>query len=75
MNFREALSIELLRCCRDRGLSLPALAKAADVPISTLKNIVSGQSANPGILTLAALCRGLGVDLAEFISAAEKAAD
>lgn len=75
MNFREALSIELLRRCRDRGLSLPALAKAADVPISTLKNIVSGQSANPGILTLAALCQGLEVDLAEFIAAAENSAD
>lgn len=72
MNFREAISIELLRRCRDCGLSLPALAKAADVPISTLKNIISGQSVNPGILTLAALCRGLDTDLAEFIAAAEK---
>lgn len=74
MDFRTAISIELLRHCRDRGLSLPALAKAAEVPLSTLKNIVAGNSANPGILTLAALCDGLGVDLAEFIAAAEKTA-
>lgn len=74
MDFREALSIELLRGCRLRGLSLPALAKAADVPLSTLKNIVGGNSANPGILTLAALCRGLQIDLAEFVAAAEKTA-
>lgn len=74
MEFRDAISIELLRGCRDRGLSLPALARVAGVPLSTLKNIVGGNSANPGILTLAALCDGLGVDLAEFIAAAEKTA-
>lgn len=75
MDFREAISIELLRHCRDKGLSLPALGKAADVPLSTLKNIVAGNSANPGILTLAALCDGLDVDLAEFIATAERTAD
>lgn len=71
MNFRQALSMELLRRCHDRGLSLPGLAEAAEVPLSTLKNIISGQSANPGVLTLAALCRGLDIELAELIGAAE----
>ncbi len=75
MDFREAISIELLRRCRTCGLTLPGLAKKAQVPLSTLKNIVSGQSVNPGVLTLAALCEGLDTDLADFIAAAEQAAN
>lgn len=71
MDFRQAISIELLRRCHDLGFSLPDLAKAANVPLSTLKNIIAGNSVNPGVLTLAALCQGLGISLADFIAAAE----
>lgn len=71
MNFREAISRELLASCREQGLSLAQLAELSDVPISTLKNIIAGQSRNPGILTLSALCDGLGITLADLISRAE----
>ncbi len=71
MDFREALSRELLARCREQGLTLSQLAEKSDVPLSTLKNIIAGQSRNPGILTLGALCRGLNITLADFISRAE----
>lgn len=74
MEFRQALSLELLRRCRAQGLTLPGLAEAAKVPLSTLKNITSGVSANPGILTLAALCAGLDMELSQLIAAAERTA-
>ncbi len=75
MDFREALSRELLALCRERKMSLGQLAQAAGVPLSTLKNIIAGQSRNPGILTLAALCRGLGVSPAELIARAQALAE
>lgn len=72
MDFREAISRELLARCREQGLTLGRLAEASNVPLSTLKNIIAGQSRNPGILTLAALCRGLDITLADLISRAER---
>lgn len=71
MEFREAISRELLAHCRKQGLTLGRLAEISNVPLSTLKNIIAGQSRNPGILTLRALCNGLGITLADFISRAE----
>lgn len=68
---RRAIGLELLERCREQGLTPGQLAVQADVPVSTLKNILDGHSRNPGILTLHALCGGLGVSLAEFVAAAE----
>lgn len=71
---RLAIGIELLVRCHDLGLTPGQLAARADVPLSTLKNILDGHSRNPGVLTLHALCGGLGVPLAEFIAAAQRRA-
>lgn len=74
MDFRLALSLELLEQCRQRSLTLGQLSAKADVPVSTLKNIINGQSRNPGILTLRALCGGLEISLADFIAELEETA-
>ena len=71
---RLAIGLELLDCCRALGLTPGQLAARADVPLSTLKNILDGHSRNPGILTLHALCGGLEVPMAELIAAAEQRA-
>lgn len=71
---RLAIGLELLDRCRALGLTPGQLAARADVPLSTLKNILDGHSRNPGILTLHALCGGLEVPLAELIAAAEQRA-
>ncbi len=75
MDFRLALSMHLLELSRQRSLTLGQLAANAGVPVSTLKNIINGQSRNPGVLTLGALCAGLGVDLSEFVAEIEKMTD
>ncbi len=62
----QAVAYRILELCRDRDLTLPGLAKEAGVPVSTIKNILSGASVNPGIVTISKLCQGLGVDLAAF---------
>lgn len=37
-------------------------------PPTTLKNIIHGNTVNPGIVTFAKLCDGLGITLNEFFS-------
>ena len=50
----------------ENDMSINQLAKASGVPASTIKNITQGKSKNPGIETVAKLCKALGVTLAEF---------
>ncbi len=70
VNFRRAISRELLRHCSRQGLTSGHLAQRADMPLSTLNNVLHGGNANTGILTLLTICKGLGVDLDEVISVA-----
>ncbi|MBQ2887675.1 MAG: helix-turn-helix transcriptional regulator [Firmicutes bacterium] len=72
MDFRLAINMEILSLCQERNLTITQLAEISGVPISTVKNILSGQSHNPGILTLLALCDGLQIELADFITAAQQ---
>lgn len=66
MSAREAVAQRILWFCHERGLSVNALARLSAVPPSTLKNIISGVSKNPGIVTIKLLCDGLGISLLEF---------
>ena len=52
-------------------MTINALATSAAVPPSTLKNIVSGVSKNPGIVTIKMLCDGLDISLTEFFDTEE----
>lgn len=46
--------------CAEHNLSINELSKRSKVPPSTLKNIVNGNSKNPGIVTIKKLCDGWG---------------
>lgn len=70
VNFRRAISRELLRHCSQQGLTAGNLAQKADMPLSTLNNVLHGGNANTGILTLLTICQGLEIELDEMISAA-----
>ena len=61
-----ALAHRLLELCQAKQWTLNELANAAQVPLTTLKNILNGSSRNPGVITIAKLCQGLGISLAEF---------
>lgn len=70
IKFRRAISRELLRHCSAQGLTPGRLAQKADMPLSTLNNLLHGGSANSGILTLLSVCQGLGLEIDEVVSAA-----
>lgn len=53
--------------CENRGISINALARMADMKQSTLDNIVRGITKNPGVLTLHKIALAFGMTLAEFL--------
>lgn len=52
--------------CRERNMTINALAVKSNVPPSTLKNIVSGNVENTGVETLSKICDGLNISIKDF---------
>lgn len=66
MTIRECVAKRILELCRERELSINALARSAGIPPTTVKNILSGASRNPGIVTIKMICDGFGISIVEF---------
>lgn len=66
MNTQELVALRIQQLCAEHGYNLHQLARACDVPPSTIKNIIHGVSRNPGIVTIKLLCDGLGISLYDF---------
>ena len=71
MNTQQAVSKRIVDLCWQHDMSINGLATISAVPPSTLKNIISGVSKNPGIVTIKKLCDGLNISLIEFFDTSE----
>jgi len=71
MNTRETVANRIIKLCSERNLAINALARMSAVPPSTLKNIINGESENPGIVTIKKLCDGFEITLGEFFRTKE----
>lgn len=69
MNTREAVAARIVELCWQHDITINGLATVSAVPSSTLKNIISGVSKNPGVVTLKKLCDGLNISLTDFFDA------
>lgn len=69
MKSREAVVLRILELTKNHHISPNKLALISAVPPTTLKNILYGHTLNPGIVTIAKLCDGLGITMKEFFSA------
>lgn len=49
-----------------KNYTINGLARHAGLPPTTLKNILNGQSKNPGIVTIKIICDGLDITLTDF---------
>ncbi len=65
---REAIVKRLLELIKQKKITVNRLANLSAVPPSTLKNILNGQSQNPGIVTIKLLCDGMGITITEFFN-------
>ena len=68
MTTRECVAERIRELCRERNLTINALAHSEGVSPSTLKSILNGASQNPGVVTLKLICDGLGITLTEFFA-------
>lgn len=66
MKTREAVAQRILDLCKEKNITINALANISAVPPSTVKNIIYGVSNNPGIVTLKMICDGFEISLEDF---------
>lgn len=66
MNTREAVANRILFLCKERNWTPNRLATISAVPQATIKSILNGESANPGVVTIKKLCDGFDITLGEF---------
>lgn len=66
MKAQEAVVKRINGLCKKHQISVNHLATLAGMNPSTLKNIVYGLTQNTGIETVAKICSGLNMSLADF---------
>ena len=66
MDTWKVVSLRIQQLCAAHGYNINSLARQAGIPPTTLKNIIYGNSHNPGIVTIKLLCDGLGISLYDF---------
>lgn len=71
MDTVSAIRNRILLLCAQRNISINKLATMCALPLSSVKNILYGRSADPKILTIKKLCDGLDMTLGEFFSTPE----
>lgn len=71
MNTQQAIARRILQLCMERNITPNRLSNLSGVPQSTVKSILSGESKNPGCVTIKKLCDGLEITLGSFFSTAE----
>lgn len=71
MNTRILVANRLQNLCEQNNITINKLANLSAVSPSTLKSILYGRSANPGIVTIKKLCDGLNITLADFFDTDE----
>ena len=66
MDTCKQVSLRIQQLCARHGYNVHSLARKSGIPPTTLKNIIYGNSRNPGIITIKLLCDGLGISLYDF---------
>ena len=67
----EILIARIVQLCKEKGLSYYKLSYRATIPMTTLLNIMEGNTQNPGIHSIIKICDGLGVSMKEFFDTKE----
>lgn len=66
MKITEATIKRIEDLCRDKKMSINALAYESGLSPSTLKSIMYGNSNNPGLITIKIICDGLNISIKDF---------
>lgn len=71
MEYNELYIKRIRQLCRQKNISINALANMSDVKQSTLDNIMQGNTKNPGIITMHKIALGFSMTLSEFLDFSE----
>lgn len=66
MDTWKEVALRIQQLCAEHGYNINSLARKSGVPPTTLKNILYGNSHNPGIVTIKLICDGLEISLYDF---------
>ena len=66
MNAKKAVALRILELCREKNLSVNALANLSGVTPSTVYSMLNEKSLNPGVVSIKKLCDGMDISLREF---------
>lgn len=66
MNISQAISKRVMLLCYEKNMTVYELSKKSGVPKTTIKDIISGRSKNPGIISIEKLAAGFSMSVGEF---------
>lgn len=69
----KAVCDALAELIRESGLSIRTIAKYANTPESTIRNILHGRTVDPRLSTISDICRACGTSIERLLSAPESA--
>lgn len=68
MNTKQAVAKRILQICKERNMTINALANVSGVSPSTIYSMLNEKSQNPGVVSLKKLCDGWEISLCEFFN-------
>ena len=66
MNISQAISKRVMLLCYEKDMTVYELSKRSGVPKNTIKDIISGRSKNPRIISIEKLANGFSMSISEF---------
>ena len=68
MTLSHAISKRVISLCYEKNMTVYELSQKSGVPKSTIMDIISGRSKNPGVLSIEKLAAGFSLSIGEFWS-------
>lgn len=66
MTIAQATVHRILALCKERRITINAISNISGVTQSTVNDITSGSTTNPGIATIKKLCDGFEITIRQF---------
>lgn len=66
MSLTEAIGKRVLELTKINNYSLQELAKEANVPLSTIKNLIYNKTTNPSTMVIYKICKVFNMELNDF---------
>lgn len=66
MNAKEAVARRIYTLCKERKMTVNALANLCGVAPSTIYSMLNAKSQNPGVVSIQKICDGLDISVREF---------